>query len=67
MEMFKNMAVGLIAMGVIIGGTQLFLMVGTAIGGDKEAAATALIVVSALFMSYYFGSLTRSVFFSKKS
>jgi hypothetical protein len=67
MEMFKNMAVGLIAMGVIIGGTQLFLMVGTAIGGDKEAAATALIVVSALFMSYYFGGLTRSVFFSKKS
>ena len=67
MEMLKNMAVGLATMGLIVGGTQLFLMIGTAIGGDKETAATALIAVSVLFMSHYFGGLTRSVFFNKKS
>lgn len=67
MEMLKNMAVGLATMGLIVGGTQLFLMIGTAIVGDKETAASALIATSILFMSYYFGGLTRSVFFNRKS
>tara|TARA_Y100000389_G_scaffold138618_1_gene136362 strand:- start:3746 stop:3949 length:204 start_codon:yes stop_codon:yes gene_type:complete len=67
MEMLKNMAVGLATMGLIIGGTQLFLMIGTAIVGDKEIAATALLATSLIFMCYIFGGLTRSVFFNKKS